>query len=139
MVKTTDIIGVFLIGFALVLLFGEGTIPDILPPVDPPPIDAPGLNVLVLYESERITPQQNAVLSSSLWRSVVEDNDGDYHIADVDDDITTSSPKWGPPFNEHKAEVGDPVVIVSDGKRGAVETLPSSPEQMVELVSRYAG
>ena len=132
---------------------GQGPIPPPKPPdpkpdpVDPSaPIPAPGLRVLIVYESAdlaKYTPAQNGILFSAKAREYLnaacvvgpDNKTREYRIWDKDTATDGESKLWQDAMKRDRKSV--PWVIVSNGKTGYEGPLPANTDEFLTLVKRF--
>lgn len=127
--------------------------PDPEPEPDPTnvPFPAPGLTVMIIYESQetgRLPVQQRLILQSQELTEWYRKNcyqDGEHiFVRQWDDDYTDSQLQNAPEtlvtaFRETKklADGELPYLGISDGKRGFHGPLPNSVDEMLELLKEF--
>ena len=130
-------------------IIAEG--PDTPDPVDPdpppdvdPPIDGPGLRVLLVYESSEInqlTKQQQDIFYSPTVREFLSANcikvDGqpDWRILDKDTKYTDTQSRFAKALARPRTST--PWIVISNGKTGYEGPLPATVNDTIELVERY--
>lgn len=116
------------------------------PPVDPAPIPAPGLRVLITYESKdlhNLTAGHRAIMYGAKTRAhmgsvCVKEPDGTagWRMFDKDTVMTGESALWRDAMARKRG--GLPWLLISNpGKGGFEGTLPSTPEAFLELLKRF--
>lgn len=119
------------------------TWPDIpwpipIPIIDNAPIDAPGLHVLIVEETEdrtKLNQAQANIMDSLVWREYVEGKGGDWQL--LDDDVTGEAEKWQKALQ--RPRTASPWVIVSNGKTGEECPLPATLDDLMALLRKYGG
>lgn len=113
--------------------------PDVDPvdpdPPGPKPIDAPGLNVLVVPDEGQMTVEQVVVIGE-IQKRVLELG-GDYEKIDTASGLEHADPKWRAAFEELNKR-GPPGWVVSSDKGGDYFKIPDRPEHAMETLMEYA-
>lgn len=129
---------------ALAVLYGAGLIdvgpvppptpvdPDIDPP-GPKPIDAPGLNVLVVAH-EPVSPEKASVIAQIHER--VDALQGDFERFDDESSVDSAAVKWRAPFAKLRARGKDGWCVSSD-LGGDYFDVPDRPEHAMEILEKY--
>lgn len=115
-------------------------------PKDDAPFAAPGLAVLIVYESAELAKlprgQQNCLYAKSVrdaLRSACFKDDGNkngaWRVWDKDDDPKDESKMWQDAMKVERKSV--PWVVISNGKTGYSGPLPDAPEKMIDLIEKY--
>lgn len=103
---------------------------------DPPPINAPGLNVLIVEESELtddLPRGQQEILGSFAWRA-----GWNVRIVDPTDTHPNDLPHW----QAAAAKIKDltlPAFAVSNGRTGTTGSLPATLPEWESLLAKYGG
>lgn len=125
------------VGLSILLAGTKGCeLPIIAPDA---PISEPGLHVLILEETSdrsKLPAGQLDVLTSTKIRQAVDEAEGRLLILDVSSDLSLLDQLW----QEAAArEHGDlPWWIVSNGKTGVEQPLPSSVEEALSTIQAHA-
>jgi hypothetical protein len=120
------------------------------PAPGPAPIDAPGLRVLIVFESAeraKMPPAQDAILSSTTFRSFLNSVCADdpqtgtkkaWWMLDKDADVSGLAAPWQAAMKRPRAAL--PWIIVSNKDRGTgfEGPLPADVDKATELVKKYA-
>jgi hypothetical protein len=113
-------------------------------PVPPAPIGAPGLRVLMVYESEdlsRYPPAQLYVLTDTNLRTYLNgacaklDNIPEYRVWDKDVDTTKESALWQEAMKRPRGTL--PAILVSNGTTGYDGPLPMTSAEAIALIQKY--
>lgn len=115
-------------------------------PKDDAPFAAPGLAVLIVYESAelaRLPRGQYAALYAKSVRDALRadchkddgNRDGAWRVWDKDDDPKEESKMWQDAMKVERKSV--PWVVISNGKTGFSGPLPDAPEKLIDLVQKY--
>lgn len=113
-------------------------------PVNPPPIEAEGLRVLIVEETadrHKLPTSQLAVLTSAKLSEWLDDNcvkhDGhpEWRRWDKDTDISHERSLWQSAFEEERAEL--PWLYVSNGQTGYSGPLPQTLDETFEILEKY--
>lgn len=114
------------------------------PPPNPAPITEPGFRVMVIYETQQLTPGLNAIIKSkALWDYLDATcaKDGSTparRFYDKDVPPGTDSFKWEQEaFARPRKSV--PWLIVSNGVSGFEGPLPATVEATLELLKKFGG
>lgn len=133
--------------FVLVVLraTGGGGVLPIPIPVEPP-IDAPGLHVLMVYESGELSDvsrgQQTVLFSTEIrnWLDANCKTDNDWpgwRVLDQDTDMSQDLPHWKAAMGRKRDSL--PWIVVSADNGGFEGPLPDSIPAALELLRRYGG
>lgn len=114
--------------------------PDPKPPhVDPKPytplIAGDGLAVLIVYESNDVSPQLSDLMYAEGWQTLVNESGGQFGIFDQNQVI--SDPKWRDALARDRTSL--PWVVVSGKKSGFEGPLPVKEEELIALIREHAG
>lgn len=107
----------------------------------PSPIDAPGLNLLIVEESEAshdLPDGQEDILGSMKWRSEWRAKGGEIRVIDPSDEHPNDLPKWRDAAAKIKA-VPLPAYAIGNGTTGEVGTLPLSLAEWDAILAKYGG
>lgn len=114
-----------------------GVDPDVNPPV------ASGLNVLIVEETSDQLPAEQVAIFSSIplrewYKKHCADEDGHpaYRCFDKDTKLDRENEIW----QKLRARITlpPPALLMVDGKKGKEMKLPSSPEQMQQVLEQFA-
>jgi hypothetical protein len=140
--KIGDVIGPALL--ALALLYGvthyQGCSLPPMPWVNPTPAPIPqsGLFVLVIHEPSAVLPaEQQAVIDSTVVRSLVRDKKGQIRVFAPNADLANESKLWQDAMKRPRQSL--PWLIVSNGKTGIEGPLPANVDDAVAIIKKYAG
>lgn len=137
-------LSIIVVALALALAYGKGGGGSIL---NSAPIEADGLVVLILEESEQthtLPGGQQDILGSQGWRQEWAAAGGEIRVFDpVTEsgtwrDYSTLEPKWQQAVAAIK-ETPLPAFVVSNGRSGEKGTLPQTLEEWEKLLARYRG
>lgn len=110
-------------------------------PVTPAPIAAPGLNLLIVEESEDtddLPRGQQEILSSQKWRRAWMDKGGEIRKVDPTNEHPLDDPKWGAAAKAiEQANLALPAYAISNGKTGETGPLPGSLAEWESLLAKW--
>lgn len=122
--------------------------PEPAPPEPRPdaPFAAPGLAVLIVYESAELAKLSKGQLNTLYAKSVRDalradcfkddgNRNGAWRLWDKDDDPKDESKMWRDAMKVKRESV--PWVVISNGKTGFSGPLPDAPEKLIDLVAKY--
>lgn len=106
--------------------------------VGPPPIAAPGLNVLVVSDLEHRTPQQTAVVNAGSWQDYVKGKNGAWAVRDPNaKQEQNDAEKWRTALARPRRS--NQWVVVSNGRHGEETELPATADALKALIQKYGG
>ena len=116
------------------MLLGKGVVSSVAP------ISAPGLHVLVVYDSSKtntLEPKQLSALNSNRVPAYVTSKNGKFNRFDTKVEQTNMDPIWKAALARPRASL--PWVIVSNApNKGGIEApLPNTDEEFLSLVKKY--
>lgn len=112
---------------------------------EPAPIDAPGLHVLIVAESETdvmaaLPAGQQDIIGSVGWRADWQAKGGKVRILDPTHDQSFDDPKWTNAAAKLKtANIPLPAFAISDGNTGETGTLPLSLAEWESKLEKFGG
>ena len=111
--------------------------PDPPDPIDPAPIAADGLKVMIVRESgQPLTASQQAMINSTVWRELA--GQGNWMV--VDPDMTFRVPNIWQDAMDKSENYGVPRLIISNRpKGGVVQALPANLNDLMSLIEHWAG
>jgi len=108
-------------------------------PVPDAPIDAPGMHILVVFETaptdaEQMTPAQANMLNSVTTREYLTSiAPGNWRLLDKDTYYSDSENIWGKAIKRPRTEI--PWLIISNGKTGYEGPLPKTFDELKALIT----
>ncbi len=114
------------------------------PTPGPAPIPDAGFRVLIVYESSAITAAQANVINSTIMRKYLDGKcvkgpDGkttEYRILDKDTVMSNESSLWQKAMQRPHPNL--PWIIISNGRTGTEEPLPTTIDATMALIKKYA-
>lgn len=107
------------------------------PSPQPSPFVAETLHVLIVRESENVTPQQQAILDAGAWQDYVRSRQGRYLIHDPDSPTDRLDATWRDALSRPHGPL--PWIVVSNGRSGTEGPLPNSLDGLLDLLKRFGG
>lgn len=133
MTKTSDKLALIaLVWLALSMFDGGGN------PFAPAPIDAPGLNVLIVEETEArhtLPFAQVVAMGSVEWKEYVKAKSGEWRQYDSEADLKNDDAKWRQAFARPRTSL--PWLVVSNGKTGSEGPLPANLDALLSEIKKY--